>query len=129
MADFELRVVPGAGDGGPMLRKWVDPAAADGRPSRIRPHPGREQLYWWMRMGSSCIVKAVVGGVEGPADSALGGRLFYPFLAEGFGPPIFTTTAGVSSVVRFTPTNPGHHVIGLRRPQGGGYLLHLDVET
>lgn len=129
MADFELRVVPGVTQAGPTLRKWVDPPSAGGAPSRIRPHPGREQLYWWAQLGAPIVFRASVGGVEAPLDATLGGRLFAAWLAEGFGPGLFVHSAGLSSVITWSPTNAGHHVVGVRRPFGGGYLVHLDIEV
>ncbi len=128
MADFELRVLPGAGEAGPLLRRWVDPPSATGAPSRIRPRAGREQLYWWAKVGVPIVLKATVGGVEGPLDSALGGRLFHPFLVEGFGPPLFIAAAGLTSCITWQPMNGGHHVVGVRRDQGGAYLVHFDIE-
>jgi hypothetical protein len=122
MADFEVRVVAGI-----ELRRWVDPPGSSGQPSRVRPHPGLEQLYRRAKLGQVVQLRAVVGGVEAPLDSTLGGRLFAPFLTEGFGPPFFSCPPGQTSIVLWTPKNPGHHVVGIRRHQGGAVLIHFDV--
>lgn len=123
MADFDVVVFSGAA-----LRRWTDPASNAGQPSRVRSYPGRPPLYYLGKNRSLVVLKAVVGGVTAPADGALGGRLFEPFLTEGFGPPFFSATAGFTSIVTWEPTSPGHHVVGIRRPSGGAMLVHFDIE-
>jgi hypothetical protein len=124
MADFDLRVSAGV-----EVRRWVDPVGPDGQPSRIRPHLGHDQLYFLGRVAQPIRFLMTVAGVEMPPDSALGGRLFTAYLPEGFGPPIFTFTAGLTSSIIWTPANPGHHVVGVRRPQGGAILVPFDIEA
>lgn len=122
MADFDVRIAYGT-----ELRRWVDPPGLTGAPSRVRPHPGLEQLYHLAKRGGTVRFHAIVDGVDAPLDATLGGRLFAPFLTEGFGPPFFTSPPGQTSVVLWTPTNAGHHVVGIRRHEGGAVLVHVDV--
>jgi hypothetical protein len=81
-------------------------------------------------VGVEVEITASVGGVAGPADSALGGRLFYAWEVESpqAGPVVITWTAGTTSVQRFTPLAEGHYAIGIARDAGGAVILHLDVE-
>lgn len=123
MADFDARLAAGA-----VAKPWVDPIGPNGEPSRLRPHPGRDQLYWLATVGVPVTFLTTVGGVEMPPDSSLGGRLFAPYLAEGFGPPLFVSVAGWSSCIRWTPLNAGHHVVGISRPLGGAILIPIDVQ-
>jgi hypothetical protein len=122
MPDFDVRVA-----GGVELRRWADPVGPDGEPSRVRPHPGHDQLYYLGKLARGVLIKCAVGGVEGLPDSALGGRLFAAYLSEGFGPGSFTAAAGFTSTILWTPTNAGHHLVGIRRPDGGAYLIPFDI--
>jgi hypothetical protein len=122
VADFEARVASGA-----TQQRWVDPVGPNGEPSRLRPHPGLNQPYWLGKVGRPIQILMTVGGVAMPPDSSLGGRLFAPFLAEGFGPPLLVSVPGWSSSVLWTPGNAGHHVIGISRSQGGTFLLPFDI--
>jgi hypothetical protein len=122
LADFDVRVISGV-----TVERWTDPASSTGKPSRVRSHPGRPQLYWKGKVWQVVTLQAVIGGFVA-ADGSLGGRLFTPYLAEGFGPGYFEATADFSSTVRWTPTSPGHHVVGIRRPNGGAMLVHFDIE-
>lgn len=122
MPDFDVRVASGV-----ELRRWSDPVGPNGEPSRVRPHPGHDQLYWLGKVARPVVIRCSVAGVEGPLDAALGGRLFAAYLAEGFGPPLFTGAAGQSSVISWTPTSAGHHLVGIRRPDGGAYLIPFDI--
>jgi hypothetical protein len=122
MADFDLKVALGT-----TLQKWVDPPGPNGEPSRLQPHPGREQLYYLGHVASLIIIHAVVNLVEAPDDSALGGRLFYAFQAEGVVPQILTSPLGMSARVSWLPSYPGHYVIGVRRPDGGAVLVPFDI--
>jgi hypothetical protein len=124
LADFDVRVISGV-----TIDRWTDPASSTGKPSRVRSRPGRPQLYWKGKAGQVIVLQAVVNGFVAPPDSGLGGRLFSPYLPEGFGPPYFAATANFSSIVRWTPTSPGHHVVGIRRTNGGAMLLHFDIEA
>lgn len=136
MPDFDVQVTAGA-----TLRPWKDPVGPNGEPSRIRPHPGQPQLYWEGHANVPVTLTALVDNIVdlgggsfailpplvGPPDIELGGRLFTPFMAEGIGPPFFSSAPGLSSVVTFTPISGGHYCIGLRRPNGGAVLVHLDI--
>lgn len=124
MADFDVVVYSGA-----ELRRWVDPPGSLGQPSRVRPHPGLEQLYHVPKLGCVVRLHVIQNGLETPPDSSLGGLLYAPFLVEGFGPPLFTSLPDQSSIVLWTPTNAGHHVVGIRRPEHGAVLVHFDVEA
>lgn len=123
MADFTVVVAAGA-----ELQRWTDPAGTAGQPSRLRSHPAHPQLYWLGKVGIPIVLEATpFESSPTPPDAALGGRLFAPYLTEGFGPPIFVSAAGYSSVITWTPTSPGHHVVGIRRPQSGAVLVHFDI--
>jgi len=124
MADFRLVITQGA-----TLKPWTDPPSQGGKPSRIGALPGRDQRSWRGKRGVPITIMAEqYGGGAGPPDVVIGP--FYPFLAEGFGPPLFVSGAssGFSSIVTWTPTNAGHHVIGFRRDGGGAAMVHIDVE-
>jgi hypothetical protein len=75
------------------------------------------------------VLQAVVGGVLGPADGALGGRLFAAAVTEA---PNFPAAAlwqpvGFSSRVTFVTDRVGHYTIRIRRPDGGNEHIQLDV--
>ena len=123
MAEFTVQVASGV-----TVERWTDPASSTGKPSRVAPHPGKPQLYYRAKQSDTIVLKAVLGGVVAPADATLSGRLFAPFLTEGFGPPLFASPVGYSSIIAWNPVNPGHHVVGIRRPQGGAVLVHFDIE-
>jgi hypothetical protein len=114
--------------GGTTLERWADPAL-DQRPSRINPDPLHPHRYRRSEVGEEIEVTASVGGVAGPLDAALGGRLFLGWFAEcptGNGPAV-TIPPGQSSVRRFTVAAGGHYTYVLRRQGGGGIILHVDV--
>ena len=126
MADFELTIQSGA-----ILKPWKDPVGPHGEPSRIRPYPGQPQPCWQGKVGTPIVMQALIDGAALP-DGSLGGRLFTPFLAEGIGPALFSPAVPAwqglfSSSVQFTPFAGGHYTLGMRRPDGGAALLHLDV--
>lgn len=124
MADFELAIQ------GAEFRRWTDPVGPNGEPSRIRPRPGFAQLYPVVTVGQLVtLIATPFGASSGPPDTALGGRLFFPFLVEGFGPPMFVSIPGQSSIIAWTPGNAGHHLVGVRRPNGGAVLMHVDVKA
>lgn len=106
---------------------WEDPASG-GKPTRINPRPGLPHRRRVGSVGVQLTVTAVVAGVSAPLDAALGGRLFTGTLAETPGalPPV-TSPGGQSSVQRFTPTVAGHYTFVMRRQDGGGQWLHVDV--
>ena len=124
MPDFTARFTAGVT---PTI--WTDDPIG-GAPSRINPVPGRSPKYAKATAGVQVEIQAKVGGVEGPADGALGGRLFTGWFAEHPSPhPIAPTLVGGStSIQRFTPTVVGHYLWCMQRPGGGTIALHLDVE-
>lgn len=115
MQDFSV-VVSGA-----TLEEWTD--------SRINSIVGHPQRHYVGTVGDQIEIRATVGGVDGPLDSALGGRLFNCWRAEG--PAVFPIThdSGRSSVQSFTPYAIGHYTLGIARESGGAVLVHIDVEA
>ena len=122
MPDFRI-----AFSGAP-LAAWTDPATSTA-PSRINPAPNRQHLRRRATVGVQVSLSAVVAGVTGPLDAALGGRLFFGWFIEypTAGVPPVSVPAGQSSVRRFTPTLAGHYTYCLRRADGGGLILHVDA--
>lgn len=122
MADFAIAFA------GAALAPWTDPATVT-RPSRINPAPNHRHLRRRATVGVQVTLSAVVAGVTGPLDGALGGRLFFGWFLEypTFSAPGVTVPAGQSSVRRFTPTLAGHYTYLLRRADGGGLILHVDA--
>lgn len=133
MPDFTARVFSGA-----TLELWQDPArpagtqggSDPGAPSRVNPLPDAPHRRYVATLGAPVVVRATVGGVEGPLDSALGGRLFTAWWVEQAGPAIGPVgTASKSSEQTFTPQAEGHYTLGLERDQGGAIFLPVDVES
>jgi hypothetical protein len=122
MADFGIAFA------GAPLAPWLDPPTGD-LPSRINPTPTRPHLRRRATVGAEVELAAVVAGVTGPLDAALGGRLFLGWWIEHptVGPPAVAVPAGQSSVRRFTPELAGHYTYCLRRFGGGGLILHVDA--
>lgn len=114
--------------GGVTLERWTDPPLG-ARPTRINPVPNRPHLRRVGETNVQITISARVAGVTAPMDAALGGRLFVGWLAEypSAHSPAVASPAGQSSVRRFTPSAPGHYTFVLRRAQGGGVILHVDV--
>lgn len=125
MADFTLVVTAGAS-----IANWLDPPSVLGAPSRLNPKSGFPHKRWVGTLGYLVVIKANVGGVLGPDDSALGGRPFTAWLVEAPGGDRgdIVQPSGLSSWILVTPTARGHYVIGVRRPQGGLEHIHLDVQ-
>jgi len=124
MPDFEARFTAGT-----TVQPWVDPPLDD-TPSRINPEPEHPMLYRQAGTGETVTISAVVGGVVGPLDSALDGRLFYGWMIECPTPtavPPVSSPPGQSSVVSFVPETAGHYTYMLRRWGGGGIILHVDA--
>jgi hypothetical protein len=124
MPDFSARFIDGVS-----LETWEDPATVSpARPSRTNPAPQRPARYWLGTVGTPIEVQATVDGVEGEVDANLGGRTFISWFAECPSPraPI-AHPPGSSSVSTFTPRQPGHYTLVLRRKEGGGIFLHVDV--
>lgn len=68
------------------------------------------------------------GGVAGAADTALGGRLFDAWFAESPELPLGPNySVGYTSRIYYTPHLVGHFVLVVRRKDGGGVVLHIDV--
>lgn len=122
MPDFKLRYEP------PMaLAIWTDPPLGQ-QPSRINAAVGHPLLRRVRTVGQLVTIRATVGGISGPFDSALGGRLFVGWFAEHPSPkPVVTVAANRTSVRTFTPAVVGHYTYVLHRAGGGGIILHLDV--
>jgi hypothetical protein len=131
MADFEL--VPTIGLD---LQVWIDPAFGS-TPTRINPLASQPHRYWRALDTNVTIeVRAVIGGVAGPADATLGGRLFLWHFAEGgtkmgfpvpiINPPGFTSIAQLI----LTPFggSPGQQVLVASRSLGGNVGLPFIVE-
>ena len=123
MPDFEVLVT------GAAVEPWSDPAGS-ALPSRLNPREGRSMRRLVGTVGTAITLTAVVGGVTGPADATLGGRLFVCASAEAPHPwtVSFTIlTAGWSSVQSFTPSLAGHYLVYMRRPEGGCWFIHIDA--
>ena len=116
---------------------WTDPPAW--LPTRLNPLAGLPHRRYTLSGAAVATVelRCVVGGVTGPADAALGGRLFTWAWAERLCPPPYpappplTTVAGSSSILKLTGHpflgRPGHYLLRCLRPQGGGILLPFEV--
>jgi hypothetical protein len=124
MPDFSARFTAGVS-----LETWEDPATVSPvRPSRINPAPQRALRYWLGAVDTPIEVAATVDGVEGAVDASLDGRTFISWFAECPSPrPPIAHPPDTSSLCTFTPRQPGHYTLVLRRRQGGGILLHVDV--
>jgi hypothetical protein len=117
---------------------WRDPDGTSA-PSRLAFDARTPPTYRSIPGGGTVVVEAVVGGVQAPADSTLGGRLFFVSWGEwsGAAPPTITQpTAGVSAhaVVVFDPVHHlGHHVLTFSRLSADlttyvNFHVHMDVE-
>lgn len=96
--------------------------------TRINPLPGRPPLAYTANLGGALTFRAVVGGVVGPLDAALGGALFSWSWQETPGaPPAITTAPGSSSVATATPVVEGHYALRAYRPGFGTFVLHFDL--
>lgn len=124
MPDFSARFTAGVS-----LETWDDPATVSPvRPSRINPAPQRSARYWLGTVGTEIEVMATVNGIEGEHDYNLGARTFISWFAECPSPrPPIRNPLDNSGTCRFTPRVPGHYTLVLRRKQGGGIFLHVDV--
>ena len=119
---------------------WTDPASENPiAPSRLNPDPVHPHTYQRILVTLpsaqvSIQMVATVGGVSGPVDAALGGRLFTGVWAEWSGtagPPIIFPAPNQSSVMTliFDGTHLGHQTFRMTRKNGGLFLVHLDVES
>lgn len=125
MPDFDLQITAGAAATG----TWTDPVDGDLQ-SRVNFKENAPQRYFVGTVGTEIEISAIVDGTTGPADGALGGRLFTTWFVECPSPPrVLTHDASESSVQRFTPDQEGHYTVGFERPDGGIMHVHIDVET
>src|SRR5262245_42900543 len=122
--NFEARITAGA-----TLTVWVDVATAKA-PTRLNPNPVHPPKYQRVTWGDTVTVKATVNGVEGPLDAQLGGTLFKCHFAEvPIWPPVaITSPPGQSSVATFKPKYVGHHLLVMRREDGGAVGVPFFVE-
>src|SRR5262245_22697396 len=125
MPNFDARITAGAA-----LRVWTDPPTPDA-PTRLNPNPAYPPKYWRVEQTVSVTIKATVNGVEGPHDALLGSKLFTAHFAEMpvWPPPAITSPPGHTSVVTFTPKHKGHHLLVMRREDGGAVALPFFVES
>lgn len=81
----------------------------------------------------SVVINVTIGGVVGPVDGALGGRLIVASILawSGSAPFAVTQPAGHTTQVTltFTADMLGHQELVLRRPGGGALILGVDVEA
>ncbi len=133
MPDFTARITAGA-----TLTLWNDPDRPPatqspddpGAPSRLNPLPDAPHRRFRGQVGVEIEVSATIGGVEGPLDAALGGRLFRAWLLDQAGIALGPSNpAGQSSVQRFTPLAAGAYTLGIERDQGGAIFVPVDVEA
>lgn len=135
MPDFRVRVL--GFDSDFAIAKWVDPPIA-GDPTRLNTLAHVDHRYMRTRVAptsnTTLELRAIVAGVEAPADGALGGRLFEwvhslrPLLAPV--PMIVFPIGGKTSVaqVRINGAYPGHYRILATRPGSGVVAIPFDVE-
>ena len=136
MSNFEVNVV--LAEPQVRLEIWTDPATA-GTPTRLNAFNGLPHKYWRLEQGATIEFRAVVDGVEAPADGALGGKLINwawvetPYLGIGTPPAIITPVGGKASIAQVatvsgTPfTSQGHYVIQAWRESGGGVLIPFEI--
>jgi hypothetical protein len=125
MADFTARIVTALS-----VMQWTDTPTGSA-PTRINPNANRPHLYLQASEGLATMqLAATVGGVEGPANIALGGRLFKWSWVEHprtIGPPAIWSPAGFSSVCNISGSpflgQVGHYTILCWRDGGGAQLI------
>jgi hypothetical protein len=130
MPNFDVLI-----DGGDEV-PWVDAASLSPQaPSRLNPDPEHLPSYRRILVSfglANFEVHAVVGGVEAPLDAALGGDLFTAAWVEWSGPfpPAIVQPAGQTSVcqIEVSTLHEGHFCLSVSRANGGGVLVHFDVE-
>ena len=108
---------------------WTD-AETLTKPSRLNNDERRPHTYRECIVALPATVSAIVDGVVGPLDAALGGDLFTAWFGEyptAGAPPALSSPVGQSSVVSFTPAHAGHHLLGLHRTDGGRLLVPFIV--
>lgn len=122
MPDFTARLTAGV-----TLTAWDDHAGAG--VSRLNPLAALPSRYQRATVGVMVEMRATVGGVEGPADGALGGALFTSDVGESPEFVLPTSPAGFTSIQRFTPVAAGHYLWVMRHAGGGAVAIHLDAEV
>ena len=130
MPDFSLRIT----SAGTTSEVWVDTATVTA-PSRLNPLVQYPHRYWRVPTATAqLILKATVAGFEGPADAALGGRLFTWSWVEqpstAWSAPI-PPTVGWTSITTF-PANhflghEGHYTLLCSRTGGGAVGIPFEV--
>lgn len=138
MPDF--RLIPTLSGSLVRWEPWNDPeldSASAFVPSRLNARPDVPHSFLRVSRGTTLEILAEVGGVLGPLDAALGGRLFtwswvdHPDL--GLASPIpFTLTAGQSSRVQIPsnaigPEPQGHYAIMATRTDGGAQIVPFEL--
>jgi hypothetical protein len=103
--------------------------AAATMPSRINPLPGLAPLRARVPVNTQVTLTCTVGGVAGPMDAALGGRLFTGFCLEhsSAARPPMTHPVNQTSVQRFTPTEKGHYTVEVVRDGKMAVVVHVDA--
>jgi len=127
VADFRLALTSGV-----TLEPWDDPASVSpDRPSRVNPRPEHIHKRHVGTSGVQVAVTATVDGVAGELDANLGGELFSAAFLETptLPPPALSSPAGQSSIQRFTPGAAGHYTLQIDRPNHGGVIVHVDVDS
>ncbi|HET9930939.1 MAG TPA: hypothetical protein VFQ35_09640, partial [Polyangiaceae bacterium] len=99
------------------------------RESRVTTIQGRQRFAWQATLNRQFQVWAQPdGGVAGCPDSQLGGRTFDAWFAESPELPLGPSfSVGFTSRIYYTPHLVGHLVLVVRRRDGGGVVLHVDV--
>ena len=109
---------------------WTD-AATLTKPSRLNNDERRPHTYRRCITSLPATVSAIVDGVVGPLDAALGGDLFEWWFGEypTAGPPPATSSpGGQTSVVSFTPAHLGFYLLVASRTDGGRLLVPFIVD-
>jgi hypothetical protein len=99
------------------------------RPSRVTSIQARPRFAWQATLNRTFQVWCQPdSGVAGAPDSALGGRLFDAWFTESPELPLGPNySVGYTSRLYYTPHLVGHFVLVVRRKDGGGVVLHIDV--
>lgn len=123
MPTFEVRFTSGV-----TRAVWTDPADGD-RPTRLNHDDAHPHTYRRATVGQPVTLSAVVDGDVAPLDAALGGNLFTAWFGEvpSLPAPSMSSPVGRSSVVSFTPTHPGHHLVVFLRSSGGRVLVPFEA--
>lgn len=136
MPDFRVRVL--GFDSDFAVAKWVDPPI-DGDPTRLNTLAHVDHRFFRTRVlptaTTTLEIRAIVGGVEAPADGALGGRLFawvHSLRPTGAPVPLISSpVGGKTSVAQVSVAGawPGHYRILATRPGSGAIAIPFDVEV